>query len=334
MNNDRALRALEAILPSGAHVKVLADQDDRDLIVSVAGRKLRLRWLPVGWPRQVAEALRRRPRPDIIAAPRLSPGARHLAGQQEVGWLDESGAAEIATGSLLISRTGHPAVPLDSSLGWRPATLAICEVLLAGHPATVSAVADRTGLAVSTVAESLKFLDSQGFLSTHAARGPLSRRYISDENALMDAYAAAAERLQTPVSIRVGVLWRDPVNSAIETGRSWKAFGTHWAITSALSASVLAPFQTEIAPMEIYLAGRTPGDLRNAATAAGLREIEGGRLILRPFPTPANGTITFEPMPGLVSVLWPRVYADLRTVGVRGEEAAEHLRLEMNRAKP
>lgn len=333
VNSDRALRALEAVLPAGAHVKVV-DQRDRDLIVSVAGRRLRLRWLPVGWPQQVEEALQRRPRPDIVAAPRLSPGARHKASHQEVGWVDESGAAEIASGSLLISRTGDPVVPLDARLGWRPATLAVCEVLLAGHPATVSAVVGCTGLAVSTVAESLKFLGSQGFLGANAARGPLSHRYIADEGTLMDAYAAAAARMQTPVSIRVGVLWRDPVKGAIETGRSWKDSGTDWAVTGALSASVLAPFQTEIAPMEIYLAAKTYGDLRLAAVTAGLRELEGGRLVLRPFPTPANGTVAFEPRRGLTSVLWPRVYADLRKAGVRGEEAADHLRQEMHRVRP
>ena len=32
---------------------------------------------------------------------------------------------------------------------------------------------------------------------------------------------------------------------------------------------------------------------------------------------------------GFRSVLWPRAYADLRISGVRGEDAAEHLREEM-----
>ena len=44
--------------------------------------------------------------------------------------------------------------------------LAVCEVLLAGCPATVSAVANETGLALSTVAESLKFLEGDGLLET------------------------------------------------------------------------------------------------------------------------------------------------------------------------
>jgi len=77
-------------------------------------------------------------------------------------------------------------------------------------------------------------------------------------------------------------------------------------------------------------AGKTPGDLRRALFAAGLEEMEGGgRLQLRPFPTPGP-RITTNIGPGLRSVLWPRAYADLRTAGVRGEDAADHLREEMS----
>ena len=331
MMSDRALAALAAVLPSGTPVGV-ARQLDGDLVVSVAGRKLRLRWLPVGWPRQVAEVLRHAPRPDIIAAPRLSPGARELASSQHVGWLDESGAAEIHAEALLISRSGDPRKPQDAKLGWRPATLAVCEVLLAGCPATVSAVANETGLALSTVAESLKFLEGDGLLDAEAQRGRQSGRHISDMNAITDAYAAAAERLRPPISLRAGVLWRDPIKGAIEAGRSWLRADIRWAVTSALSAAVLAPVLTEVGPLEIYVSGRTSGDLRQAAAAAGLREIDGGRLVIRPFPTPAADSVTQQLQPGLRSVLWPRAYADLRVAGVRGEDAAEHLREEMSRA--
>lgn len=331
MTSNRALAALEAVLPSGTRVDI-AHQREQDLVVSVAGRKVRLRWLPVGWPRQVSEALRNRPRPDIIAAPRLSPGARELIGSQHVGWLDESGAAEISTRTLLISRSGDPRKPSDAKLGWRPATLAVCEVLLTGCPATVSAVANKTGLAPSTVTESLKFLERDGLLDAAAERGRQSGRHISDVNSLMDAYAAAAERLRPPISLRAGVLWRDPIQGAIEAGRSWLTADIRWAVTSALSGAVMAPVLTEVTPLEIYVAGRTRGDLRRAAAAAGIREIDGGRLVIRPFPTPAADRVTRQVKPGLISVLWPRAYADLRIAGVRGEDAAEHLREEMSRA--
>src|SRR5258708_39304785 len=115
MISDRALHAFEAILPLGARVKV-DEEHDRDALVEVAGQRLRLRWIPVGWPRQVEEALRHRPRPDIIAAPRLSPGARDMASRRRVGGLAEGGAPEIPDGPLVISRTRRPATPLDATL--------------------------------------------------------------------------------------------------------------------------------------------------------------------------------------------------------------------------
>ena len=251
----------------------------RDDFVSVAGRRLRLRWLPVGWPRQLTEALEIKPRPDIVVAPQFSPGARALAGRERVGWVDESGAAEISAGTILISRTGSPATRSKARAGGRPTTLAVCEVLLTGCPATVSAVVAETGLSISGVAAALKFLASEGFLASGADRGPQSRRHVADRDGLdTDAYAAAAERLRPPVAIRAGVLWRNPLTEVIEVGRAWDQAGIGWAVTSALSAAAWAPIMTEVTPMEVYVSGKTPGDLRRVLFAAGLKEMEGGRL--------------------------------------------------------
>ena len=300
------------------------------MVVTVAGQDVLVRWLPLGWPRQVTEALRLLPRPAVLAAPRMSPGARRSASDARVGWVDESGAAEIDLPNLAASKTGDPSGRLDANLGWRPATLAVCEVLLAGNAsATVSSVTDATGLAMSTAATALTFLQRSGFLTSDVARSREAGRRIADRDGLVDAYAAAASRLRTPVSVQIGTLWRDPVAGAIEAGRRWTQAGLDWAATSALSAAVLAPTQTEIAPLEIYVAGRTPGDLRRAAAAADLREIGGGRLVLRPFPTPVSAALTITVPGEMRSAFWPRVYADLRTTGVRGEDAAEHLRAEM-----
>ena len=65
--------------------------------------------------------------------------------------------------------------------------------------------------------------------------------------------------------------------------------------------------------------------LERVAETADLRPIEGGRLTLRPFPTKATRLMASK-KEGVNVAPWPRVYGDLRLVGVRGEEAAEHLR--------
>ena len=70
---------------------------------------------------------------------------------------------------------------------------------------------------------------------------------------------------------------------------------------------------------------KTIAGLEAAAAIANLQPIEGGRLVLRPFPTVAAKSLA-SVTARLTIVPWPRIYADLRIVGVRGEEAAEHLR--------
>lgn len=329
--HDRAVNALEAVLADAGALRARpANNPHRDVIVTVAGTDLLVRWLPVGWPRQVAEALRDRPRPDVLAAPKMSPGARKAARDADVGWVDESGEAQIAIPHRLMVMVEKPHTPPETRLGWRRATLAVCEAVLSGEAnPTVSSIEDTTGLSTGSAVAALKLLEDDGHLTKATARGPRAARRVVDRHALLDAYAAAAERLRSPISIPVGVLWRDPIAGVVTIGRRWDAAGIDWAATSALSASLLAPMQTEIAPMEIYVPGRTLGDLRRAALATGLQEMTGGRLVLRPFPTPAGAKLTEQNVKGFRSMLWPRVYADLRTTGVRGEDAAEHLREEM-----
>jgi len=328
------VNALDAVLPErGVGLRPRLDNElNRDVIVTVAGIDLRARWLPTGWPRQVAEALQKQPRPDILAAPKMSPGARKAATDAQVGWVDESGDAQIAVPGKLVVKVQQPDLLHKTRLDWRRATLAVCEAILSDRAnPTVSSVANATGLSTGSVVTALKFLEDERHLAKAVERGPKAGRQVVDRDLFVDAYADAAEHLRSPISIPVGVLWRDPIAGVITTGRLWDAAGIRWAATSALSASVLAPVQTEISPMEIYVEGRTWSDLRRVAQLAGLQEIVGGRLVLRPFPTPAGAALSEESTVGFWSMPWPRAYADLRTTGVRGEDAAEHLRQEMTK---
>ena len=76
---------------------------------------------------------------------------------------------------------------------------------------------------------------------------------------------------------------------------------------------------------DVYVDANTILGLEAAAGAVDLRPIEGGRLTIRPFPSVTARRMATR-VDGLMVAPWPRVFADVRTVGVRGEEAAEHLR--------
>jgi hypothetical protein len=108
----------------------------------------------------------------------------------------------------------------------------------------------------------------------------------------------------------------------------WDRTNTQWAATGAAAAALLGPYQTLVTMTEVYVGAETAVGLEDVARKAKLRPLDGGRLVLRPFPTLAVPRLA-ERVQGVIVAPWPRVYADLRPLGVRGEEAAEHL-AEMN----
>lgn len=310
------------------HVKEAGDRRGR-FTATIQSVPVEVEWLGVGWPRQVRELLDRPDRPDLVVAPEFSPGAHELLNQARMSWIDLTGAANIGLPGLLIIVESERGTRVPrSNLGWTAGALSVGEGLLVGAGGTVAELVAATGLAPSTVATALKFMQGEHLLTAEAARGRNARRTVVDTDQLLETYAAAAARLRSPESIRVGVLWRSPSRGASELGSRLAANRVAWATTGALAADALAPYLTEVDPWEIYVDGGSLAELRQIAREVGLEEASGGRLLLRPFPTPAKDALSSE-VGGQRVAAWPRVFSDLRMIGVRGEEAAEHLRERM-----
>jgi hypothetical protein len=300
--------------------------------LTINGQPLAIKWIGEGRLGDARRVLDQpRSRPDIVVARRLSPGARHALSEAGIGWVDESGAAEIAIGTVIVSRTGTQQKPDSRIKRWSPAVIAVAEALLCGVKATVSGTQSATGLSAGSCTNALRFLTEQSLLSAGAKRGRGSGRRIKDENELLSAYAAAVEALPLPPALQVGVTWRDPVAGLIEAGKRWDNAGVTWTATGAVAASVIAPYLTTVTHAAAYVEADSIVGLESVAGKAGLRPIEGGRLTLKPFPTAAVRALA-KTVNGLSVAPWPRVYVDLLSEGVRGEEAAEHL-LEVIRAR-
>lgn len=322
--HGRAERATLNVLPRSVKVRQGARGSAADLVVN--GVPLLIEWVGEGWLRDVRPVLeRRRDRPDIVVARRMSPGAREALSAAGVGWVDETGAAEIAAGSVIVSRSGRPGTAIEKPKRWTAAVLAVAESLLCGTRATVAATEEATGLSSGSCTYALRVLTDLGLLAADAQRGRDSARQVVDRDQLLDAYASIVAAWRTPLSLQVGVTWRDSVAGLADTGRMWDKARTAWAATGAVAASVIAPFLTTVTSAEVYVDADTIVGLEAAAVDVGLRPIEGGRLKLLPFPTVATRRLV-EVVDGLRVAPWPRVYADLRQSGVRGEDAAEHLR--------
>ena len=322
---DRVAQAIRAVLPAGAPVD-LADLDDELISVDVGAGHFTAEWIGEGWLRDARAALADAGRkPQVLVARRMSPGARSAAADARVGWVDESGAAEIALPGLLVSRTGRKDPKVDRPARWTQSVIGTAEALILGTRPTVAEVEERTGLSTGSATNALATLTTLGLLQSDAARGRGSAREVTDRGRLLDAYAEAAITRTPTLSLRVGGAGRDLIDELARLGTGWDAGGVAWAATGSAAASVLGPYLSEVTGLDVLVDAPTPATLDALAARSGLRPMEGGRVVLRPFPTPVTRRLCASES-GLRVAPWPRVYADLRITGVRGEEAAEHLR--------
>ena len=322
---DRAEAAVAAVLPRS--VRILRGREEEHTVdLALNGQTIGVKWLGEGGLRKTRELIEsQNARPDVVAARRISLGAREALSAAGIGWVDETGAAEIVLGTVIVSRTGRPSPATQKPPHWTPAVLAVAEALLCSGGTTVSAMQDISGLSAGACTNALRTLTDLGLLSAAARRGRNSARRIDDLDQLLDNYATAAAAMMSPVALTVGVAWRDCVAGVREIGRHWDNERIPWAATGTVAASVIAPYLTRVATGQVYVDRMTIAGLEWVASIADLRPIEGGRLTLRPFPT-VTSKLLAPVRDGLRVAPWPRVYSDLRLVGVRGEEAAEHLR--------
>jgi hypothetical protein len=331
-SSSRVLSAFRASLPAAAatNTRLIASEGHRSEL-KVLSQRVRVQWLTSGLPSEVRERITtHKTRPDVVVARFLSPGAKAALSELRIGWIDETGAAEIVLGTIVVSRSGR-AQPHGSrrTERWTPAVLGIAEALLCGVRPTVEAANMATGISGGACGNALRFLTQAGILVAGAARGPASGRRIVDRRAFLATYASeASARLPTPQLI-LGVTWRDPIRGLTELGERWTAQGITWAATGSVAAAVMAPLLTNVGSATAYVEATSMASLEALAEKSGLRPIEGGRLTIAPFPTASTRLLaqTFENMR---VAPWPRVYADLRVTGVRGEEAADHLVEVMN----
>ncbi|MCY3950589.1 MAG: hypothetical protein OXF61_15500 [Acidimicrobiaceae bacterium] len=320
----RPIRALLDVLPRTVSVDIPRDDPRADVIVG--GQELDVKWVGEGSLGAVVSLLRSTEhKPDVVVARQLSPGAKDALSEAGVGWIDETGAAEVAVGTIIVSRSGTRVPRDDRMKRWTPAVLGVAEALLFGVDATGVAVQQATGLSSGSCTNALRFLAGLGLLESNAARGRDSARRVRDVDSLLDTYASAARQHPAGAQLQIGVTWRDPLAGLSELGSRWSEAGVSWAATGAVAASVIAPLLTNVTSAEVYIDTETMAGLGAAAAAADLRSIEGGRLTLLPFPTVVTRRLAAA-TDDIVLAPWPRVFVDLQRTGVRGEEAAEHLR--------
>jgi hypothetical protein len=326
---NRVRQAVASALDADVDVREGSD-GTWHLAVSGTRRQPRFRtlWLRRGWPADVRTAVERFPQATLVVAPALSSGARTLLEDQQVNWVDETGAASVRGDGLLvrIDRGSAPTDPKPARSQWSPASVLAAEAMLVLQPSQISTgwLAKHAGCSVPRASGILQRFDEEGWT---VKRGPLrgrgAHRTLEQPGALLTSFAdyinnRPLERWFAHSTTRdLDALQRRLAETLSPFTYAW----TGWA-----AAEHLAPFVSQLPVLHLRISDEyLRRELEPVLSDAGITLTQdAGRIEL--WRTPAQELRHVTPSPEGPLLAWPRVYADLQRLGGRGLDAAEHLR--------
>jgi hypothetical protein len=355
--NNRAVEALSAVFEE-APVRLSLEQHD-DLTVVVVGyeaheTRLVPVWAGAGYPQDVRRALQDVAATSasslghvVLVAARMSVGAARLLRESDTSWVDEQGEAHIgAPPALLLVSKARVAPSVDrgqraGGMAWSTGSGAVAESVLChavdhalgrgapqGLPLPAGReVAQQLGLSPGLVSRTFGHLDAIGWTAKSGPeRGPNARRVLTDPTAMLSSWAAWFSGTRPSVVLAHGIA-RDPVDFVREEiGTVWP--DGSWAVTGWVALEERAPWVTSIPRTTLYVEPSVlSSPTRRAALLAdvGLSEVDrGARFALVAADPYVLRTVSRETGMPLVNDI--RLYGDLLREGVRGADAAEHLR--------
>jgi hypothetical protein len=295
-----------------------------------------VKWAGEGWPQDVrvaaADVAEAWPDNVVLLARELSPGAIEWLRARGANWADETGQTRILGPDGLIvirelaqRRSRERTVP---AVTWSKSAIATAEAILAleERPLRAIELASLTGWSVAQTANVLKAFDGRGWtIKRGTQRGPRAYRELLDMPGMLAAWSSTVA--EQPRTVRIAHratqdamrLLRDDLAPALERS-------TRWAVSGWAGLELAAPLVTTTPSLHIYVARDDfAGQLSDAIEHAGLREVdEGGRVIFWPAEPSTLDLVWYIHNIPIVSP--PRLYADLSSLGARGQDAADHVR--------
>ncbi|MHB8060860.1 MAG: type IV toxin-antitoxin system AbiEi family antitoxin [Gaiellaceae bacterium] len=303
--------------------------------VGVTRHRLVAIWAGNGWPSDVAglgSADAPWPRDEVVTARRFSRAAIERLEAMRANWADETGRAHIesTSGLLVLREMERPSRHSPTAFRWSASAASIAEYLLA-EPARslrVSDLAKQSGWSHAQVSNVLQHFDKQGWTEkSGTSRGPSTKRRLAEPAALLDAWAdfiASSKRTRVLAHRNVpdlmSFLRQDLTRAFAQREIGWATSG--WA-----GLELAAPFATSVPVLHIYVADTAllDGRLHEVMAELQLREVEEGARV--EFLASERGPLSLaSERNGLYVVSPPRLYADLRALGGRAEDAADHAR--------
>lgn len=340
---NRAVAALSRVLerPLGS-VKESGPRSARATVAAGRGKhRLELRWVGRGWPADVEQALGGIPSPWprqlVLVGQRFSPGALEELAERDANWVDETGAARIETpsGLFVVRHPREDAAKAETaqSFRWASSSEEIAELLLAHPPSgafRAGELAERSGWSHAQTTKVLRQFNARGWIEkVGGSRGVGSGWRLGDTAGLLDAWAQHLIGHPPEIVLAHRIL-RDPMRFAQTDLAPSLDSRMRWALSGWAGLELAAPFVTTVPVLHVAVEAQTlvDGRLREAMRISKLREVdEGARVEFRALSSFVLSLAMEQRDLPVVSA--PRLYADLRALGGRGEEAADHVREEL-----
>jgi hypothetical protein len=263
----------------------------------------------------------------LIVAESISPGAKELLREEQVGYFDSGGSLFIPARGAYVYIEKPPPKPLAKalrSLFFGRRTQVLHALLIRPHTwVSVKELAEQSQASPATVSQVMTELQRFDWLETRG-QGPSKERLLREPGALLDAWSKQIGLGRPPVLRRYYVPAVKPPDLPERLDRVFEQHQIAYAITHEAAAQRYAPFLSSVSQVRCRLIPGRPAeealgalDARVVTEGANLALIEvksSGELLFR---ERLNGTWLASPV---------QVYLDLVRSEGRAKEMADHLR--------
>lgn len=265
----------------------------------------------------------------FIVAESISPGAKELLREEQVGYFDSGGSLFVPTPGAYVYIEKPPPKPLVKALrslfsGRR--TQVLHALLIRSHRwVSIKELAEQSHASPATVSQVMTELERFDWLETRG-QGPNKERLLRAPSALLDAWSKQLALGRPPALRRYYVPAVKPNDLPECLDRAFEQRQVTYAITHEAAAQRYAPFLSSVSQVRCRL---MPGrSVEEALGALDARVVtEGANLAV--IEAKSAGELLFrEKVHGIWLASAIQVYLDLVGGEGRAKEMAEHLRHE------
>lgn len=285
-------------------------------------------WQFARYVREEAPGARRSVVP-MLAAESISPGAKDLLREEDVGYYDTGGSLFIPAPGAYIYVDKPPPKTLEKTVRsvfkGKRAQVVHALLLKPDEWFGATALAELAEVAPSTASETLIALERFDWLKSRG-QGPAKERCLTVPGPLLDEWSNQIKAARPRPERRYYVPRAEPDTIVERLAASCRAHHVPYVITREAAAQRYAPFLSALSRVTCRIKpGRAADD---AMAELGARSVsEGANLSV--IETPTTGEFLFKERVDDAWLASPvQVYLDLLTAEGRSREMAEHLRRE------